>query len=99
MASFDRPVLVVWAREDRLMPRSHGPRLAALFRQGRLVEIDDSYTLIPEDQPRRLAAELARFVTTELPARAAEPARDRTRHRVTGRGERSPASAGRTRGL
>ncbi|MEV2239724.1 alpha/beta hydrolase [Micromonospora sp. NPDC049891] len=66
LSSFDRPVLVVWAREDKLMPRSHGPRLAALFPRGRLVEIDDSYTLVPEDQPHRLAAELARFVTTEV---------------------------------
>ncbi|MFC7550033.1 alpha/beta fold hydrolase [Plantactinospora sp. GCM10030261] len=66
LASFDRPVLVVWAREDKLMPREHGPRLAALFPRGRLVEIDDSYTLVPEDQPQRLAAELARFVRTEV---------------------------------
>ncbi len=62
LPGFDRPVLVVWAREDKLMPREHGPRLANLFPQGRLVEIDDSYTLIPEDQPQRLAEELARFV-------------------------------------
>ncbi|MDG4797285.1 alpha/beta hydrolase [Micromonospora sp. WMMD1082] len=66
LASFDRPVLVVWAPEDKLMPRAHGPRLAALFPRGRLVEIDDSYTLVPQDQPRRLAAELTRFVTTEV---------------------------------
>ncbi|MGA9746147.1 MAG: alpha/beta hydrolase [Nocardioides sp.] len=62
LPGFDRPVLVVWAREDKLMPREHGPRLADLFPRGRLVEIDDSYTLVPEDQPQRLAEELARFV-------------------------------------
>jgi pimeloyl-ACP methyl ester carboxylesterase len=63
LPSFDRPVLVVWATEDKLMPAEHGPRLASLFPRGRLALIDDSYTLVPEDQPRRLAQELARFVT------------------------------------
>ena len=48
---FDRPVLVVWAAEDRVMPLEHGRRLAELLPQGRFVEIADSYTLIPEDQP------------------------------------------------
>lgn len=62
LALFSKPVLVVWASEDRLMPSEHGPRLAELFPRGRLVWIDDSYTLIPEDQPRRLANELRDFV-------------------------------------
>ena len=52
---FDRPALVVWASEDRVMPPEHGRRLAELLPQGRLVEIPDSYTLIPLDQPARLA--------------------------------------------
>ena len=37
------------------MPPEHGRRLAELLPQGRLVEIPDSYTLIPLDQPARLA--------------------------------------------
>lgn len=73
LRGFDRPVVVAWATEDRLMPREHGPRLAALFPQGRLVEIDDSYTLVPEDQPALLAAELADFVSTELRGTAPNP--------------------------
>ena len=44
------------------MPRDHGRRLAGLFRDAKLVEIEDSYTLIPEDQPERLARELREFV-------------------------------------
>jgi len=63
LSEFDRPVLVVWARQDRLMPREHGPRLAALYPRGRLVEIDDSATLVPEDQPERLAEVLTGFLT------------------------------------
>jgi len=52
----------VWAKEDRVMPREHGRRLAELFPQGRLVEISGSYTLIPEDQPGRLAHAIREFV-------------------------------------
>jgi pimeloyl-ACP methyl ester carboxylesterase len=58
LRSFDRPALVAWASEDRLMPREHGRRLAELLPRAELVEIDDSYTLIPEDQPATLAAHL-----------------------------------------
>ncbi|MFJ5548180.1 alpha/beta fold hydrolase [Streptomyces sp. NPDC093225] len=58
----DLPVLVVWADRDPLMPREHGPRLAELYPQGRLVEIADSATLIPEDQPERLAEVLTEFL-------------------------------------
>jgi pimeloyl-ACP methyl ester carboxylesterase len=62
LRTFDRPALVVWAKEDRVMPPEHGRRLAELFPQGRLVEIPDSYTLIPEDQPRELARAIRSFV-------------------------------------
>ncbi|GAA3156308.1 alpha/beta fold hydrolase [Nonomuraea roseoviolacea] len=62
MRGFDRPVLVVWAAEDRLMPREHGRRLAELFPDARLVEIADSYTLIPEDRPEALVKALRDFL-------------------------------------
>jgi pimeloyl-ACP methyl ester carboxylesterase len=55
LPTFDRPALVVWASGDRVMPPEHGRRLAERLPQGRLVEIEDSYTLIPLDQPARLA--------------------------------------------
>jgi len=45
----------VWAAEDRVMPPEHGRRLAGLLPQSRLVEVEDSYTLIPLDQPATLA--------------------------------------------
>jgi pimeloyl-ACP methyl ester carboxylesterase len=44
------------------MPLEHGRRLAELFQQGRLIEIPDSYTLIPEDRPGELARAIRRFV-------------------------------------
>lgn len=44
------------------MPREHGRRLAELLPQGRLIEIADSGTLIPEDQPDQLTRALHEFV-------------------------------------
>jgi pimeloyl-ACP methyl ester carboxylesterase len=61
LPSFDRPALVVWAAEDRVMPPEHGRRLAELLPKGRLVEVADSYTLIPLDQPVELAAAVREF--------------------------------------
>jgi pimeloyl-ACP methyl ester carboxylesterase len=58
---FDRPALVVWASQDRVMPPQHGRRLAELLPQGRLIDVDDSYTLIPLDQPTRLAQIIRKF--------------------------------------
>jgi pimeloyl-ACP methyl ester carboxylesterase len=73
LASFERPVLVAWAAEDRIMPPAHGRRLAEAFPDAKLVEIPDSYTLVPIDQPQRLAAELRRFVgPARQPARSGE---------------------------
>ena len=62
LKSFGRPALVVWAAEDRVMPREHGRQLADLLPNGRLVEIADSRTLIPEDQPALLASEIRKFL-------------------------------------
>jgi pimeloyl-ACP methyl ester carboxylesterase len=66
-ADFDRPVLVAWATEDKMMPRRHGRQLAELFPDARLVEIDDSYTLIPEDQPEQLTRAIRDFVPARPP--------------------------------
>ncbi|MBB4661276.1 alpha/beta fold hydrolase [Conexibacter arvalis] len=70
LRDFDRPALVVWATEDRLMPRDHGRRLAELLPRGRLVELDGSYTLVPIDRPQALLAELRAFVAEGAPAAA-----------------------------
>ncbi len=60
LPTFDRPALVVWASQDRVRPPEHGRRLAELLPHGRLVEIPNSYTLIPLDQPTRLAEAIQR---------------------------------------
>jgi pimeloyl-ACP methyl ester carboxylesterase len=61
LPGFNRPALVIWASEDRVMPPEHGQRLAKLLPQGQLAEIEDSYTLIPLDQPARLAQLIREF--------------------------------------
>jgi pimeloyl-ACP methyl ester carboxylesterase len=71
LRDFDRPALVVWATEDLMMPREHGPRLAALLPNAELVEMEQSSTLVPEDQPERLADALTRFMAQT----GAEPVR------------------------
>ncbi|HEY6889728.1 MAG TPA: alpha/beta hydrolase [Solirubrobacter sp.] len=61
LPAFDRPALVVWATEDRVMPPAHGRRLAELLPHAELVEVEDSYTLIALDQPGRLGGLIRAF--------------------------------------
>jgi pimeloyl-ACP methyl ester carboxylesterase len=65
LPDFDRPALVAWASEDRVMPPEHGRRLAALLPDARLVEVADSYTLVPLDQPEPLARAIRDFGDTK----------------------------------
>ena len=60
--AFNGQVLVVWAREDKLMPAKHAVRLADHFEHAELVWVDDSRTLIPIDQPEVLTGHLKRFL-------------------------------------
>ncbi len=62
LRSFQRTTLVVWATEDRVMRPEHGRRFADLLPDARLVEVDDSFTLMPQDQPGLLARTIREFV-------------------------------------
>jgi len=62
LRSFERPVLVVWDSEGKMMPNAEGRELAGAFPDARQVELPDCYTLIPLDQPRALAREIREFV-------------------------------------
>jgi pimeloyl-ACP methyl ester carboxylesterase len=68
LPGFRQPALIVWASHDRVMPPEHGHRLARLLPCARLVEVDDSYTLIPLDQPQRLAQIIREFTRTSVTA-------------------------------
>ena len=63
-AHFERPTLVLWAAEDRVMPPEHGRRLAEIIPGARHMELDDAYTLMPLDQPDEVATHIASFVTS-----------------------------------
>jgi pimeloyl-ACP methyl ester carboxylesterase len=62
LPGFPKPVLVVWAAEDKVMPIQAGRRLAESFPHSRFVEIPGSRTLISIDQPQALARSIAAFV-------------------------------------
>jgi pimeloyl-ACP methyl ester carboxylesterase len=62
LKSFDKPVLIVWATEDKVFPLEHAHRLAGLLPDARVEEVADSYSFVPEDQPERLAELIREFV-------------------------------------
>jgi pimeloyl-ACP methyl ester carboxylesterase len=62
LPAFDRPALVAWAEQDRVMPPEHGRRLASLLPKATLVQIPDSYSLLPLDQPAAFANAIREFI-------------------------------------
>jgi pimeloyl-ACP methyl ester carboxylesterase len=59
----DLPILLAWAPRDRFFPLSYAERLADEAGNARTVEIPDAATFVPLDQPRRVADEVATFVS------------------------------------
>ena len=57
------PILLTWAPGDRLFPLKYAERLAGEVPNARIVQIPDSRTFVPVDQPRRLADEIAAFAS------------------------------------
>jgi pimeloyl-ACP methyl ester carboxylesterase len=68
LRTFDRPVLLAWAPEDRLFPITHAHRLADELPDATVEQVPDSYTFVPEDQPARLAHLIAAFVGDRVKA-------------------------------
>jgi pimeloyl-ACP methyl ester carboxylesterase len=62
LRDFDRPTLIAWAPEDRFFKFRYAERLAEAIPNARLVRIENSRTFVSEDQPERLAEEIASFV-------------------------------------
>jgi pimeloyl-ACP methyl ester carboxylesterase len=58
------PILLTWARGDKYFPISYAERLASEAGNARIVEIPDSKTFVPIDQPQRLSEEIATFAGT-----------------------------------
>jgi pimeloyl-ACP methyl ester carboxylesterase len=68
LSEFDKPALITWAPEDKVFPLEHAHRLADILPQAKVVEIPDSYSFVPEDQPERLAELVAEFARVGAPA-------------------------------
>jgi pimeloyl-ACP methyl ester carboxylesterase len=66
---FGKPVLIAWAPEDRFFPMEHAERLSRAFPDARLERIEDSWTYVPVDQPRRTAQLIADFARRPAGAR------------------------------
>lgn len=64
---FPRPVLVAWAREDRVFSPRLAKRLAEICPDATLAWIDDSYAFTPEDQPAELARLITQFCGAHVP--------------------------------
>lgn len=60
----DLPVLLAWAPGDRVFPLKYAERLAGEVPNARIVQIPDSRTFVPLDQPGRLADAIAEFAPT-----------------------------------
>jgi pimeloyl-ACP methyl ester carboxylesterase len=58
---FERPVLIVWAPEDRFFRIALAHRLRDTFPDARLVEVPGARTFLALDQPAALATHIAEF--------------------------------------
>jgi pimeloyl-ACP methyl ester carboxylesterase len=61
LASFAKPVMLVWSRDDKFFKIEHAHRLAAIFPDARVEELTDAYTFVSWDQPDRVAELIGGF--------------------------------------
>jgi pimeloyl-ACP methyl ester carboxylesterase len=63
IAVSELPTLLIWSGDDEVFPLAHAERYAAALKRGTLVQIEDAYSLTPEDQPAAVAAAIASFAS------------------------------------
>jgi pimeloyl-ACP methyl ester carboxylesterase len=63
-ADFQTPVLVLWSRDDRLLPLRLAERLSRDLPRSHLEVVPDAYTFSPIDAPEAVALAIDRFVRT-----------------------------------
>lgn len=61
LGGFDGPALLVWGTGDRFFKLDFARRLAGVFADARIAEVEGGRTFIPHDEPTRLAGEIAGF--------------------------------------
>jgi pimeloyl-ACP methyl ester carboxylesterase len=75
LAGFTKPVLLIWAADDKFFPLEHARRLAGIIPNARLELIEGSRTWVMRDQPQQTAELIGRFArqTAINPASWPEP--------------------------
>jgi pimeloyl-ACP methyl ester carboxylesterase len=75
LAGFTKPVLLIWAADDKFFPLEHAGRLAGIVPDARLELIEGSRTWVMRDQPGLTADLIDRFArqTTTNPGNLPEP--------------------------
>ncbi len=61
LRTFDKPIRLVWAAEDKVFKPALARRLHEALPSSTLTFVDDSYTFVAEDQPDVLAREIVTF--------------------------------------
>jgi pimeloyl-ACP methyl ester carboxylesterase len=61
LTAFAKPVLIIWAREDKIFKLELAHRLAATFPDARVEVLDDAYAFVSWDQPDRVATLIGAF--------------------------------------
>ena len=74
LAGFTKPVLLVWAADDKHFPLEHARRLAGILPDARLELVLGSRTWVMRDRPQRTAQLIGRFArrTATAPGRVGE---------------------------
>jgi len=62
LESFESPVLLAWASEDKVFPPKYAERLAEALPDARIVEVPGAGTFVALDQPERVADAIRGFV-------------------------------------
>ncbi|ALG06013.1 alpha/beta fold hydrolase [Kibdelosporangium phytohabitans] len=65
LGAFTKPVLLAWAKDDKVFPVELAHRLAAVLPNATVTEMGDTLTLVPEDQPDELAELIVKFIESE----------------------------------
>lgn len=65
LPNLEAPALLVWATKDPFFPNEHAHQLADLIPDARVVELDDSYAFVSEDQPERTADAIGEFMAAK----------------------------------
>lgn len=61
LGGFDGPALLVWGTGDRFFKLDYARRLAGVFTDATIAEIEGGRTFVPHDEPARLAGEIEAF--------------------------------------